>query len=80
MSDLDQRLLLAHAQGDAKELVALYLEAADQSADPEAEAFYLTHAHVFALELGDPRAEELRERLIATGRDVPLHPAPPPKR
>lgn len=80
MSDLDAQLLVAHDAGEAQELVRLYLAAADQAADADAAAFYLTHAYVFALESDDPRAETLHQRLIDAGRDVPLHPAPPPRR
>jgi len=52
MSDLDQRLLSAHAAGDYPALVSLYREAAEASTDADAAGFYLTHAYVFALELG----------------------------
>lgn len=69
MSELDARLLAAHAAGDRATLVALYAEAADQSADADAAGFFLTHAYVWALDLGDPRAETLRARLIAQGRE-----------
>ncbi len=72
MNDLDARLLAAHAADDRPALVALYTEAADHASDDEtAVGFFLTHAFVFALELGDPRAEPLRARLIAMGRELP---------
>jgi hypothetical protein len=38
-------------------------------ATPRARAFYLTHAYVFALEAGDPRAAALKARLVAEGAD-----------
>ncbi len=69
MTDLDARLLAAHEAGDRSTLVALYTEAADQAKDVDAACFYLTHAYVFALELGDVRATALRARLVAEGRE-----------
>lgn len=72
MSDLDTRLLDAHARGDTAELVTLYSEAADAATDDAARGFYLTHAHVFALELGHPDTERLRAELIKMGREMPL--------
>lgn len=68
MSDLDARLLAAHAEEDRFALVGLYLEAADAADTETAQGFYLTHAYVFALELGDPHADILRDRLVAMGR------------
>lgn len=72
MTGLDTALLEAHAAGDLPALVALYTAAADQAGTAEMAGFYLTHAHVFALELGDPAAPLLRQRLIADGREEPL--------
>ncbi len=72
MSDLDARLLAAHAAGDRAQLIKLYTEAADQTADPEACSFYLTHAYVFALEAGSDLAPPLRARLVAMGRETAL--------
>ena len=80
MTTLDARLLAAHAAGDEGALVRLYAEAAAAANDPQARAFYLTHAHVFALVLGLPEAEDLRARLIAEGREAPVPPARPPRR
>lgn len=65
---LDTALVAAHARGETTRLVDLYTVAADGTA-PEAAAFYLTHAYVFALEAGDPRAEALHARLVAEGRE-----------
>lgn len=70
--DLDARLLAAHAAGDRAALVGLYREAASQETDEPARAFFLTQAHVFALETGAPCAETLRASLIAMGRETPL--------
>jgi hypothetical protein len=70
MSDLDTRLLQAHAADDKPTLVALYEEAADSAGtDLEAACFYLTHAYVFALELGHPHAPQLHQKLCAQGRE-----------
>jgi hypothetical protein len=66
---LDARLLAAHASGDRDALVELYARAAGD-ADGIARAFYLTHAYVFALEAGDPRAAGLKARLVALGADT----------
>lgn len=68
MSDLDTRLLAAHERHDHPALISLYLEASDAAEDEVAKGFYLTHAYVFALEAGDPRATELREKLCGMGR------------
>lgn len=70
MSDLDARLLAAHATGDRVALAVLYEEAADAAGDEDACGFYLTHAYVYALEAGLPQADRLRERLAAMGRET----------
>jgi hypothetical protein len=69
MTGLFDRLLEAHARGDARALITLYTEAAETANDPVAHGFYLTHAYVFALEQGDPRARDLHARLKAQGRE-----------
>ena len=69
MSDLDARLLAAHAADDRPALIRLYAEAADAAVDADARGFYLTHAYVFALEAGAPEAEQLRAQLVAMGRE-----------
>lgn len=68
MSNLDARLLEAHARDDRAALIALYSEAADAANTDEARGFYLTHAFVFALESGAPEAPALRARLQQMGR------------
>ena len=70
MSTLDADLLAAHAAEDARALVRLYTQAADEAEDEDAAGFYLTHAYVYALETGDTAALALRERLIAMGRET----------
>jgi len=70
VSDLDGRLLAAHAAGDRVALIALYAEASGAAATPVARSFYLTHAYVFALEAGTPEAPALRARLVAMGAEV----------
>ncbi|MEL6808750.1 MAG: hypothetical protein AAFO97_13315 [Pseudomonadota bacterium] len=72
MSDLDTRLLAAHEARDAHELVLLYQEAAAAADSDDARGFYLTHAHVFALEINHPDTGRLRDALIGMGREVPL--------
>ncbi|MEJ6395127.1 hypothetical protein V8J82_17830 [Gymnodinialimonas sp. 2305UL16-5] len=67
---LDRAVLAAHARGDCAALVTLYAQAAEGLA-PQNAAFYLTHAYIFALEAGDPRADTLRDRLVAMGADQP---------
>jgi hypothetical protein len=69
MIDLDRRLLDAHAADDRRALVALYAEAADSANDLDAACFYLTHAYVFALETGHPRARHLHKALGRHGRE-----------
>ena len=66
---LDANILAAHADGDQLRLVDLYTRAADQAQDTDAEAFFLTYAHVFALELGHPSQPTLKSRLRAMGRE-----------
>ncbi|MEL6316661.1 MAG: hypothetical protein AAFR16_03365 [Pseudomonadota bacterium] len=68
---INAALLAAHAEHDRSALIRCYAEAADLVAeqDFDAAAFYLTHAYVFALEAGDPRAAALRARLVAAGRE-----------
>lgn len=72
MDTLDAQLLAAHAARDTAALVDLYRRAAQEAGDMQAQAFYLTHAHVFALELGHPQTDALRAELIALGRETPL--------
>ena len=70
MTDLDTRLLAAHEADDRDLLVSLYTEAADRANDADACGFYLTHAYVFALETGAPKAAALCARLVSMGREV----------
>ena len=69
MSCLQARLLAAHEQDNKSALVDLYTQAASGAASEEAAGFFLTHAYVFALELGADQAPALRDRLIAMGRE-----------
>ena len=68
MSELNERLLDAHARDDRTALVDLYTQAADAENDVDAACFFLTHAFVFALEIGDARADDLRARLQVYNR------------
>ena len=72
MNDLDAALLSAHEAGDKARLVALYRQAAEGADSEKASGFYLTHAYVFALEIGHPDAASLRKRLVAMGRETPI--------
>lgn len=67
---LDAHLKAAQAAGDKRALIGLYDQAADTANDPNAAAFFLTHAYVFALEAGDPRAKAFHHRLKAEGREA----------
>ncbi|AXI46915.1 hypothetical protein C1J03_13315 [Sulfitobacter sp. SK012] len=80
MSALDAQLLAAHAAGDTAALVRLYGKAAEHADDMQAKAFFLTHAHVFALEMNHPDTGKLRQELIDAGREAPLDPARAPYR
>ena len=74
MNDPDATLLAAHAENDLAALITLYTQAADaaEAEDIDATCFFLTHAFIFALDLGDPRAAALNARLVAYGREVSL--------
>nr|WP_255670786.1 hypothetical protein [Cognatishimia sp. F0-27] len=63
-------MLAAHETADKSALIGLYEEAAGATTDPQAAAFYLTHAYVYALELGDGRARQYHAVLKAQGREV----------
>jgi hypothetical protein len=66
---LDAALERAHAAGDAPSLAALYARAAEISPGPDAAAFFLTQAYVWALDAGEPAAADLHARLKAAGRE-----------
>ncbi|GGX46873.1 hypothetical protein GCM10007385_13190 [Tateyamaria omphalii] len=72
MNDLEQRLLAAHTDGKQAALVSLYQEAATAAPSEHERAFFLTQAHVFALETAHPDAPLLRQMLIEMGRETPL--------
>ena len=65
---LDLALIAAHARHDGPALVRLYAEAAEAAHDVDAACFFLTHAYVYALELGHPHTDALYARLAAQGR------------
>ena len=70
---LEAKLLQAHDANDLSALVTLYTQAADQAelqSTTDSACFFLTHAWIFALEAGDDRAEPLKARLVAHGREV----------
>ncbi|MCF2872246.1 hypothetical protein L0664_14315 [Octadecabacter sp. G9-8] len=68
MTTLDDDLIAAHAVGDRAALVRLYTYAADQTDTTDAACFYLTHAYIFALELGHEDTAKLHARLARHGR------------
>lgn len=70
MSDLDARLLAAHAAGDKAALVTLYRQAAEAASGAAATGFFLTQAYVFALDTGHPEASRLHARLVDMGREA----------
>lgn len=68
MSDLDARLLAAHARDDRRALVSLYAEAAAAANDIDRACFYLTHAYIFGLEMNHPDVPDLHAGLARHGR------------
>ncbi|MFK7744072.1 MAG: hypothetical protein AB8B47_03375 [Roseobacter sp.] len=71
MTTLNEQLLRAHAAGDHVQLVRLYTKAADQVKTEQEAGFFLTHAYIFALEIGMDEAAVLRARLVSMGRESP---------
>lgn len=80
MNSIDAALLAAHAAGDGLTMMQLYAQAAETAETPDAAAFFLTHAYVFALEAGHADAPALHQRLIDAGREHPAGPPRPPRR
>ncbi|MDB4092138.1 hypothetical protein N9552_01295 [bacterium] len=70
MNTLDAQLLKSHEDDDRPALVALYQEAAKTSNTDDAAGFYLTHAYIFALELGHADAPLLHATLKEMGREA----------
>lgn len=68
MTPLQDRLLAAHARNDRLTLVTLYTQAADTAPDVDTACFFLTHAYIYALEAGNPVADQLCARLKVFGR------------
>ncbi len=69
MSDLEARLLDAHMQSNKRALVSFYVEAAQQASTPDAAGFFLTQAHVYALETAHDDCSVLNDRFVALGRN-----------
>lgn len=70
--DLDRQLLAAHSANDMAELVRLYQQAGAMMIaqnDVDAGCFYLTHAYIFALEIGHSSAPNIHQVLIDHGRE-----------
>jgi len=72
-ADLNLDILLSHATGDAKALVALYRQAghrAEGAGRTDEACFFFTQAYVYALEAGDVgRANALKATLQSYGRE-----------
>ena len=68
-TQLNQKIIAAHKIRDDWLLVELYTQAADSSTDCDRECFFLTFAHIFALEQNHPSQSNLRERLESNGRE-----------
>lgn len=68
MTVLNAEIIAAHASGDHAALMTLYTQAADAAADLDTACFYLTHAYIFALELGHADVPTLYARLAHHGR------------
>ena len=68
---LEAVLLEAHARDDRLSLIG-HCDRASQAAETEGDldraAFFATYAWIYALELGDARAADLRARLRGWGR------------
>ena len=71
MSDLNARLLEAHAARDKHALVGLYAEAAHSTGADEEKWFFLTQAYIFALEQDHHDLADLRAQLVTAGRETP---------
>ena len=70
--EIEKKMLKAHEEYNQKELVRLYTKAGEMKQkenDENAEAFFLTHAYVFALESGSENAKEICKRLVKLGRE-----------
>ncbi|MGX9354419.1 hypothetical protein ACS3SW_04445 [Roseobacteraceae bacterium S113] len=67
---LEARLNDALAAQNAAALIALYCEAAATANSDVQKGFFLTHAYVHALEIDAPEVQELRNRLVAMGRET----------
>ncbi|MEM8655545.1 MAG: hypothetical protein AAGF36_12440 [Pseudomonadota bacterium] len=72
MNTLAQRLRAAYTADNRAALVALYQEAARHAPNEDERAFFLTQAHVFALEIAHPDTADLRAELVRMGREQPL--------
>ena len=68
-TQLNQKIITAHKNKYEWQLVDLYTQAADSSEDFDTQCFFLTCAHIFALEQNHPSQSILRERLKGNGRE-----------
>lgn len=70
-SELQERLVAAHEGDDLAPLISLYREAADLAeldGDRDRAAFFMTHAWIFALEVGSADAVLCADQLREWGR------------
>jgi hypothetical protein len=69
---LNESLITAHAANNKAQLVRLYRRAGDMmisEGNIDAASFYLTHAYIFALDVGDDAAPEIHKMLVGYGRE-----------
>ena len=72
LHNLEARLLAAHETSDTAALMRLYTQAVDLAEAEgrlDAACFYLTHAYVFALDIGATQASQLHQKLVTHGRE-----------
>ncbi len=66
--DLHAAILAAHGADNKRALVDLYSQAANQADTLDAACFFLTQAHVFALETNHPATPQIHAQLKSHGR------------
>ena len=69
LRDLHEKILTAHKIKDQEKLVFLYTVAADLEEDTNTKCYYLTYAHIYALEMGLSATKILSKRLRDYGRE-----------
>ena len=69
MDDLHARLVSGLGVKCHQCVAIIRLMRCQQSGHEDQEAFFLTHAYVFALEMAHPDTDALKARLVANGRE-----------